>query len=110
VYPKPLDLNGTCTVSLLEFTALPSNGQIEVFVGSDLCDDTIVGDEEVPLLRRIWLKKSGNMIYQVPFAVPLRFCRPQDVHIYIRDKHNKPASFLQGDVTVTLLFQKTSSE
>jgi hypothetical protein len=106
--PRPLDLDGTWNVSLLEFTALPSNGQIEVFVCSDLCDDTFVGDKELPLLRRVWLKKSGNIIYQVPFKVPLRICRVQDVHIYIRDRHNRPASFLQGDVTVTLLFQKTS--
>lgn len=51
--PRPLTLNGQWSVSLLE-TYLPSSEYAtDVYIYSNLCEDTIVGDKELPLLRRV---------------------------------------------------------
>lgn len=107
--PRPLNLQGVWTVSLLEFSHAPGKskqqGFPEVFVCSNICEDTIVGDMELPLLRRIYLNKE-NIIYQSPSEVPIKVGQFQDVHVYIRDAKNSPASVLSGEVTVTLLLRK----
>ena len=73
--PRPLDVKGVWTVSLLEFSLdlgkTKQQGFPEVFVCSDICEDTIVGDRELPLLRRVYLDKE-NIIYQSPYEVPVK--------------------------------------
>ena len=107
--PKPLILNGVWTVSLLEFSLDPGQtkqrGLPEIFVCSDICEDTIVGEREMPLIRRVYLDKQ-NIIYQYPYEVPIKLGQLQDVHVYIKDAKNAPASFLSGEVTVTLLLRR----
>ena len=107
--PQPLDLKGVWTVSLLEFTINTGQtkyyGTPEIFVYSDICEDTIVGERKLPLLRRVYLDKQ-NIIYQNPYEVPIELRQFQDVHVYIRDAKNAPASFLSGEVTVTLLLRR----
>lgn len=102
--PRPLCLLGYWVVALTEFTV--HDGEIakptELYVCSDLCDDSVVGGNEVPLLRRVYHEKDGNTIFSTPYDVPLRIGQLHDIHVYIRDAENKPASFLKGQVTVTL--------
>lgn len=109
--PRPLTLLGNWTVSLVEVSvklqkALSLSTRPELIVCSDLCDDTVVGERELPLLRRVYTKRTTSIIYQVPYAVPLRIGHFADIHIYIGDEDNEPASFLTGDVTVMLLFKR----
>ena len=73
----PVVLRGYWTVSLLEICI--ERGKVqqyptsELFVFSNLCDNTVLGGHDVPLLRRVWLKGGQqNLIYQVPYDVPLR--------------------------------------
>ena len=107
--PQPLDLKGVWTVSLLEFSIdtgqTKQQGTLEIFVCSDICEDTIVGEREISLLRRVYLDKQ-NIIYQNPYEVPIKLGQFQDVHVYIKDAKNAPASFLSGEVTVTLLLRR----
>ena len=57
---------------------------------SNLCDNTVLGGHDVPLLRHVWLKDvKQNIIYQVPYDVHLRIGQFQDVHIYIKDPQGK---------------------
>ena len=61
----------------------------------------------VPLLRRVWLKDNKqNIIYHMPYDVPLRMGQFQDVHIYINDSQGKQASFIRDTVSVTLHLKK----
>lgn len=106
--PRPLTLTGYWSVSLTEFTlklakAIPQDKGSDLYVCSDLCEDTVVGERELPLLRRVYTRKSSNITYKIPYEVPLRLGHFGDVHIYIRDRNNEPASFLSGEVTVTLV-------
>ena len=96
------------TVSLLEFSLDPGQtkqrGLPEVFLCSNICEDTIVG-KELPLIRIVYLEKE-NIIYQCPYEVPIKLGQFQDVHVYIRDVKGSTASFLFWEVTVTLLLRK----
>ena len=79
----------------------------ELFVYANLCDNTVLGGHDVPLLRRVWLKDNKqNIIYHVPYDVPLRMGQFQDVHIYINDSQGKQASFIRDKVSVTLHLKK----
>ena len=108
--PKPKHLQGHWTISLLEFNLSVATPQPELYVCSNLCQDSIVGDRELPLLRLMNLKKAENIIYNYPYQVPLRLGEFQDVRVYIRDASNQPASFLKGVTTVTLLLKKSLFE
>lgn len=104
--PRPLTLNGQWSVSLLE-TCLPSTeSETDVYIYSNLCEDTIVGDKELPLLRRVYLKRSSeNQIFKCPYEVSTRLGQVLDVHIYIKDADGQDASFLQRNTSVTLLLK-----
>lgn len=88
--------------------AVPQDNGSDLYVCSELCDDTVVGEMELPLLRRVHARKTTNISYKIPYEIPLRLGHFGDVHIYIRDEHNEPASFLSGEVTVTLVFIRTN--
>ena len=106
---RPMRLTGNWSVSLLEFSMpvvqskLPTH---ELFIFASICGDTILSGKELPLLRRVYLTKDDNIIYQFPFEVPLRVGQFQDIHIYIKDANGHPASFLNQKVTVTLQLKK----
>lgn len=102
--PRPFTLNGQWSVSLLE-TYLPSSeSATDVYIYSNLCEDTIVGDKELPLLRRVYLKRSSeDQISKYPYEVSTRLGQVHDVHIYIKDTDGLEASFLQKHTSVTLL-------
>ena len=102
--PKLLYLH--CIFSLLEFNISVATTQPKLYVCRNLCQDSIVGNRELPLLRLVNLKKAGNIIYNYPYQVPLRFGEFQDVRVYIRNASNQPVSFLKGLTTVTLLLNK----
>lgn len=64
----------------------------------------IVGDKELPLLRRVYLKRSSeDQIFKYPYEVSTRLGQVHDVHIYIKDTDGLEASFLQKHTSVTLL-------
>lgn len=78
----------------------------EIFVYCSICEDTIIGECQGPLLRRIYLIDSKNQIFFRPYRIPLRINDLTDLHIYIKDKNMGDASFLTGESTVTLGFRQ----
>lgn len=100
--PRPLTLTGFWTVSLLE-VCMFNNKRTDLYIYTNLCEDTIVGDKELPLLRRVYSKRSSpNEIFTYPYEVPTRLGQVHDVHIYIKDATGQEASFLRGDTSVIL--------
>jgi len=101
--PTPFSLSGFWSASLLEFSVKLGNTPtpLDLLVCCNICDDTIVGEKEIPLLRRVYLQNLGNVIYSLPIEVPLRIGQFGDVHVYIKGADGNEASFIQGDVTVT---------
>lgn len=66
-----------------------------------MCDDSIVGEQQKMLLRRICLKDANNVIFLRPYRNPLRTNDFNDVRIYIRDRNDKDVSFLTPVAAVT---------
>lgn len=106
--PRPLPLKGDWTVELTEFrnSKLTKTTDQEIFVYCSVCDDSIVGGSQKPLLRRIVLKNNNNVIFERPYRIPLRINDIGDIHVYIKDKQDADASFLVGESTVTLVFRR----
>lgn len=106
--PRSLPLTGEWSVELTEFC----NDKIgratkEIFVYCSICDDTIIGERQGPLLRRIYLMtNSKNQIFLRPYRILLRTNDLTDLHIYIKDQNAGDASFLAGETTVTLVFRQ----
>lgn len=106
--PRPLPLKGDWTVELTEFrnSKLTKTTDQEIFVYCSVCDDSIVGGSQKPLLRRIVLKNNNNVIFERPYRIPLRIKDFGDIHVYIKDKQDADSSFLTGESTVTLVFRR----
>jgi len=96
------------TVALTEFTLSQWNRKRfypELYLCLDIVDHTVVGETEIPLQRRIYIKGHGNTVFDSPYHIPLRIGKFGNVPVYIRDSENDPASFLKGGVTLTLVFK-----
>ena len=66
---------------------------VVLFVYCSICEDTIIGECQGPLLRRIYLINSKNQIFLRTYRIPLRINDLTDLHIYIKDKNGEESSF-----------------
>lgn len=108
--PKPQQLVDNWEISLLDFTfqGFKPISEPEIFICCNLTENTIVGENEIPLLRRVFARDAEvNIIYSNPYPVPIKIGIFQDVHIYITTSTNELASFLTGTVAVTLQLKRT---
>lgn len=108
---KQVQLDGYWTIGLTEFTTESWNSNKksqEVFICCDMCEETFVGGKDMPLLRRVYLgeKQETNIIYELPYYVPVKIGQLQQICIYITDREGNLVSFLDGPVSVTLHFKK----
>ena len=70
--PKPLYLHeGHWTLSLLEFNLSMATTQPKLYVCSNLCQDSIVGDRKLPFTVGE-LDEGGKHHLNYPYQVPLR--------------------------------------
>lgn len=106
--PRPLPLSGDWTIELTEFrnTNVTPTSDKEIFVYWSVCDDSIVGDRQKPLLRRIVVENDANVIFLRPYRVPLRTNDLGAIHLYIRDGNDAEPSFLVGQFTVTVVLRR----
>lgn len=108
---KQVQLDGYWTIGLTEFATERWNSNKksqEVFICCDMCEETFVGGKDMPLLRRVYLgeKQETNIIYELPYYVPVKIGQLQQICIYITDREGNLVSFLDGPVSVTLHFKK----
>jgi hypothetical protein len=106
--PRSLPLSGQWTVELTEFCNdnIGKSSNREIFVYCSICDNTIIGERQGPLLRHMYLNDTRNHIFLRPYRIPLRINDLTDLHIYIKDGNARDASFLTGESTVTLVFRQ----
>ena len=108
---KQVQLDGYWTIALTEFTTESWNSNKksqEVFICCEMCENTFVGGQDMPLLRRVYLgeKQETNIINKLPYYVPVEIGQLQQICIYITDRAGNLVSFLDGPVGVTLHFKK----
>lgn len=97
-FNKQIQLDGYWVVALTEFTTTDwddKTNQNELFLCSDICQDTFVGFSEVPLLRRVYTsdRKQDNIVYDYPYYIPIKIGNLQQIHVYIKDRLGLPATF-----------------
>lgn len=109
--PQSINLQGTWAIALREISTTswssePVSG--EIYVYCNLCDDTIVGPREEPLLKRVYLgdKAKVNRIFGNPPYAPVRLGEVYQIHIVIKDTNGNEASFLNGPITCELDLKK----
>lgn len=104
----PLLLEGTWKVALVEVD-VSCNLSIEdaIYICSPICQDSIVEGEKKPLLRRLMMHTPGvwSTIIDSPYYVPVNIKEMSDIEIYLTNKHEEEASFLDRPSTVTLHFK-----
>ena len=106
---RTLQFDGYWVVALTEInTSERKDRKEELFVYSDICQDSFVGSSEQSLLRRIFYEdvNNKNIIYVNPYYVPVKLRDFQHIHIYIKDENGNDVSFLKKKVTITLHLKK----
>lgn len=108
---RTLQLDDYWVIAVTEFTTMERDDSIrkhELFIFSDICQDSFVGNNEQPLLRRIYFDNitQNNIIYDNPYYIPVRMGGVQHMHFYIKDQNGQDASFLKQKVTITLHLKK----
>lgn len=92
----------------------------DVYVYSNICEESFVGSTEKPLLRKVHISKDAtemyvtkktkhfrtNFIFNTPYYVPVRLGQVNQIHIYINDGKGRPCSFINLEACVTLHFKK----
>lgn len=94
---------------LAPYTVDVDAGLHSLFVYSDIVENTIVGDRNVPLLRIISVKgKDGettDAIFSQPHYLPVAGSNIQIIEINIMDDLGNPVQFERGKVHATLHFR-----
>ena len=93
---KGLKFDGDWTTDLIEIglDSVTRRAQNEIFIYADICDMSYINQNQTPLLRRVYITDTGNMVFQNPYPVPLRCKDFECIQFWILDKDSKPASFL----------------
>ena len=92
----------------------------DVYVYSNICEESFVGSTEKPILRKIYISKDAteahvinkkkhyrsHIIFNTPYYVPVRLGQLNQVHIYLKDDKGQPCSVINLEACVTLHFKK----
>lgn len=120
---RMVHLEGYWVVALMEMniTYKDTSKHIEdVYVYSNICEESFVGPSEHPLLRKIHISKdeteqytknrqkhmTTHLIFSTPYYVPVRLGQLNQIRIYITDSNGQPSSFINEEASVTLHFKK----
>ena len=104
----PIVLEGTWKVALVEVDITSKLSKEDpIYVYSSICQESIVEGEKKPLLRRLMSNGPGDWttLIDSPHYLPVNTNELYDIEIYITDRHNDTASFLDQPSTLTLHFK-----
>ena len=104
----PILLEGTWKVALIEADITSTLSKEEaIYLHSSICQDSIVEGEKKPLLRRLMSNSPGDWtsIIDSPHYIPVNTKELYDIDIYITNREDAKASFLNQPSTLTLHFK-----
>ena len=107
VLNKPLNLDGSWKVALTDFAFHNTKNfprQESLYICSNICKDSYVGCSVMPLLRNVFFynKSDSSKTFDNPYYIPVKLGYVSEIQIYIIDRKDNLASFLDGPLTVTL--------
>ena len=107
--PVPLELDG-CVCGIIEMSGRLSTYKGDLYLCSDICEESLVGDIVIPVLHKINRRTNGVIINDINHVIWLRLMRPQitSIHFYIVNARGDIMLFGDDKLKCTLLF--TSSK
>ena len=107
--PIPLDVEG-CLCGIIEMSGRLSTYKGDLFLCSDICEESLVGDIVMPVLRKISRRANGVIINDVNHVIWLRLMRPQitSLRFYIVNSLGEIMSF-GGKIVYKLDLKGTAS-
>jgi hypothetical protein len=104
--PQTVDLNGEWECALVDFQLVGSILPFDPFcLCSDICEQSCVGDERLPILRRLSAKgREQDSAYQFeqPQYILLKLNRINRIRIYITSTNHPKIADTSGVLTCTL--------
>ena len=107
--PVPVDVDG-CVCGVIEMNGRLSTYKGDIFLCSDICQESFAGDTIMPILRNIKRKNNGIIINDLNHVIWLKVIRPKitSIRFYIANVKGEIMSFGEEKLKCTLVF--TSSE
>ena len=107
--PVPLEVDGY-VCGIIEMAGQLKRNSGDIFLCSDICEESLAGETVMPVLRRIRCRGDGLILNDVNHVIWLRIIRPKltSIQFYIANGKGELMSFGEDKLKCTLLF--TSSE
>ena len=104
--PETLRLHEKWQLALCEIQ-YPSiqNKPDQLLILCDLCQDSIVGDKRLPILRRMTFEDPGYRSFGVFYYVNLKAHEVDRITVYLKTETGQEPSFGSGKLLCTLHFQ-----
>lgn len=103
--PVPIDVQG-CVCGIIEINGKLSTYKGDLFLCSDICEESIAADTIMPVLRNIKRKPNGIIINDLNHVIWLKVIRPKitSIRFYIANAQGEIMSFGDEKLKCTLLF------
>ena len=107
--PVPLNVDGY-VCGIIEMSGKITQYKGDLFLCSDVCEESLVRDTVMPVLRNIRRRSNGVIINDINHVIWLKVIRPHftSIRFYIANAKGESMSFGDDKLKCTLLF--TSSE
>ena len=103
--PIPIDADD-CLCGIIELNEKLSTYRGDLFLCSDICEESIAGDTVMPVLQNIKRRGNGVIINDINHVIWLRVIRPKisSINFYIANAYGEIMSFGEEKLKCTLLF------
>ena len=106
--PVPLDVEG-CVCGIIEMSGKLTTYNGDLFLCSDICEESVAGTTIMPVLRNIRRRPNGIIINDVNHVIWLKLKRPKitSMRFYIANARGDVMSFGDDKLKCTLLFSSS---
>lgn len=92
---------------LLDNQTVANNTSLNMYVCSDICQQSFVNDNMLPVLTRFNVKVNNDsalkeIMISNPIYIPIVQFFKQDIHLYIKGDENRSISLTKGPTKLTL--------
>ena len=103
--PIPMDVDGY-VCGIIELNGKLSTYRGDLFLCSDICEESFAGYTVMPVLRNIKRRGNGVIINDINHVIWLRVIRPKinSICFYIANAYGEIMSFGEEKLKCTLLF------
>ena len=109
--PLPLEVEGYgCGV--VEISGKFNSKKEDLFLCSDICEESFVGNNRLPILRALERRPNGVIINQIHNVIWLKVMRPHisSIRLYIANEYGDIATLGKNKLNCTLLFIPPKNE